>query len=110
MFGRRAARAALAEPASAERTPERVSLAAQVGASTREALWRGAGLRRTREGARAAARRPLPARAPVATCALAREESRGAHVRTDFPDTDPALDAMHAVVDAGGAPALERWE
>ena len=32
----------------------------------------------------------------VARCALLREETRGAHVRTDFPQTDAALDRMHA--------------
>ncbi len=110
VFGRRAALAGPAEPASAERTPERVSLGAEVGASTREALWRDAGLRRTREGLERLLEDPYPLARLVATCALARNESRGAHVRTDFPDTDPALDAMHAVVDAGGRPALERWE
>jgi L-aspartate oxidase len=47
----------------------------------------------------------------VAASALAREESRGAHQRSDFPQTDPALDAHHSVVDAGGeAPALVCWE
>jgi L-aspartate oxidase len=87
-----------------------VSLGAEVGASTREALWRDAGLRRTREGLERLLEDPYPLARLVAICALARNESRGAHGRTDFPETDPALDAMHAVVDAGGAPALERWE
>jgi len=81
-----------------------------VAASTRGALWRDAGLRRTREGLERLLEDPYPLARLVATCALARNESRGAHVRADFPDTDPALDAMHAVVDASGAPALERWE
>ena len=110
VFGRRSALAGMAEPASAERAPERVSLEAEVAASTRGALWRDAGLRRTREGLERLLADPYPLARLVATCALARNESRGAHVRTDFPNTDPELDAMHAVVDAGGTPALERWE
>ena len=110
VFGARAALAGTAEPASADHTPQRVSLGAAVGASTRGALWRDAGLRRTREGLERLLADPYPLARLIATCALARNESRGAHVRTDFPDTDPALDAMHAVVDAGGTPALERWE
>jgi L-aspartate oxidase len=43
------------------------------------------------------------ARAVVAS-ALAREESRGGHYRTDFPLTDPAQ-ARHSAVVAGGADA-----
>jgi aspartate oxidase len=27
--------------------------------------------------------------------ALAREETRGVHVRSDFPQTNPALDGVH---------------
>ena len=44
----------------------------------------------------------------IAARALLREETRGAHVRTDFPRTDPRLDRHHAV-SAGDAesPALE---
>ena len=110
VFGGRAALAGLAEPASAERAPERVSLGAEVAAATRVALWRDAGLRRTRESLERLLVDPYPLARLVATCALARKESRGAHVRLDFPDTDPALDAMHAVVDADGTPRLERWE
>jgi L-aspartate oxidase len=33
----------------------------------------------------------------IATAALRREESRGAHYRSDFPARDPALDGVHFV-------------
>jgi len=33
--------------------------------------------------------------------ALARPETRGVHVRSDFPDADPALDGVHLTMTAG---------
>lgn len=44
----------------------------------------------------------------VATSALAREESRGGHIRGDFPDRDPALDGQHQMLRFDGA-GIERW-
>lgn len=34
----------------------------------------------------------------VTLSALDREESRGGHIRSDFPETDPELDSMHQIV------------
>ena len=112
VFGARAARAALDEPARppGAREPRAITVDAAAGAATREALWRGAGLRRTRESLTPLLEDPHPLGRLIATCALAREESRGAHLRTDHPDTDRALDAMHTVVGPEGTPQFERWE
>jgi succinate dehydrogenase/fumarate reductase flavoprotein subunit len=38
----------------------------------------------------------------MAVCALFREESRGAHFRTDFPQTDDARFLGHTWLDARG--------
>jgi L-aspartate oxidase len=37
----------------------------------------------------------------IATAALLREESRGAHFRSDFPDRDPGLDGLHYICQSG---------
>lgn len=44
----------------------------------------------------------------VASSALAREESRGGHIRTDFPDVDPTLDTQHQMLRAC-EDQIERW-
>jgi L-aspartate oxidase len=44
----------------------------------------------------------------VARCALAREESRGAHFRADFPTEDAAF-AGHVVLERGREPRIEPW-
>ncbi len=68
------------------------------GADTRAALWRYAGIVRTREGLTHLLSDPHPLTRLIARCALARNESRGAHVRADHPERDPELDLRHLVV------------
>jgi L-aspartate oxidase len=112
VFGARAARAALHEPARrpAAGEPRAITVDATASAATREALWHGAGLRRSRESLAPLLEDPHPLARLIAACALAREESRGAHLRTDHPDSDPALDSMHTVIGTDGTPRFERWE
>ena len=105
----RAAAAARHEPRAGEDGgPGDVPLAPPSQA-TRDALWGHAGLRRSAEGLRELARDDFTIARLVAAACLAREESRGAHQRTDFPDTDPALDGRHAVVDRDASVRLEEW-
>ena len=112
VFGRRAALSACAEPSP----PAAPGAAPEYGPpslppdSTRVALWRHAGLRRDAEGLAELARDTFPLARLIAASCLAREESRGAHQRTDHPATDPALDLMHTLVGGGAEPRAEHWE
>src|SRR3954452_12616556 len=82
VFGRRAALAALDEPALPDATalgdPPAPGPSPVPPPATRAALWDLAGLRRAAEGLGELARDPFPLARMIATCALAREESRGA--------------------------------
>jgi L-aspartate oxidase len=79
-------------------------------AATRDQMWRHAGLERDATGLRELLECHNPVARMVAGCALAREETRGSHRRTDFPDVDPRLDLRHYVVGVDGSTRLERWE
>jgi L-aspartate oxidase len=114
VFGRRAALAALEEPAPAGGTPApgepRETAATMLpSAETRAAVWELAGLERDRTGLERLATLDHPLARLLAASALAREESRGAHRRRDHPDRDPALDEDHSVVSSGSQPAFEHW-
>ena len=114
VFGRRAALAGLDAPAPrgapAARLPD-APVAPPPSRETREAMWRHAGLERSAEGLAPLLEDPHPLARLVAACALSREESRGAHARSDFPEPIPTLDGRHTVVDAAGAasPRTESW-
>ena len=113
VFARRAALAGLDDPPAARGAPPELAEVAAPAAPpeprTRAALWRQAGLERDAEGLRALAQDPHPLARRIAACGLAREETRGAHRRTDFPGLDPALDLHHTVAHPGEAPRMERW-
>ena len=111
VFGARAARAAADEPPARALAPPPVPAAlVPPSDATRDALWQDAGIVRDREGLERLLRDEHPLARLVGRCALLREETRGAHVRTDFPDLDPALDLHHVVVDSGDDARFEIWE
>ncbi len=116
VFGRRAALAALSQPALPRQGIERVGDLREDPAhdpdpaATRDQMWRYAGLERNAAGLRELLKGHNPVARMVASCALAREETRGSHRRTDFPEIDRGLDLRHYVVGADGAIQLERWE
>ncbi|HTR72444.1 MAG TPA: FAD-binding protein [Solirubrobacteraceae bacterium] len=115
VFARRAVGEALSEPAPAEPTVGEQqalrALEAPTAASpeTKAALWRDAGIERAAEGLGRLLDDPYPLVRLIAQCALARKESRGAHLRLDCPDLDPALDHRHAVIDEEDDLVWETW-
>jgi len=109
VFGSRAARAALAETAATDRPPLPEWRFQPPTKATREAVWRLAGPLRHPEQLRDLRGHPYPLAAAIATCAFEREESRGGHLRTDFPHIDPALDGIHIVLGPGGKTRREEW-
>ena len=110
VFGHRAALAALDEPAppatAALRGLQDADLAPPPSRATRRAMWRDAGLERSAGGLRRLLADEHPLARLVAASALARKESRGAHVRAEFPASDRELDDRHSVVPAGAATAM----
>jgi L-aspartate oxidase len=113
VFGRRAALAGLDEPAPARITvaPAAEPVAPAPSRGTRKLVWQLAGLERSAEGLRRLQEDEHPLARLVAASALAREETRGAHARAEFPEPDPALDGRHTVLPAGSdTPAFRRWE
>jgi L-aspartate oxidase len=78
-------------------------------ASTRAALWRDAGVMRSEEGLTRLLQDAHPLARLIARCALARRESRGAHLRADYPERDPALDYRHVLVQDGDSVSWQSW-
>jgi L-aspartate oxidase len=112
VFGRRAALAAVSEPALSNLATDCGKASeepAPVTPDLREALWEHAGLIRTAAGLEPLTRSPHLLTSLVAQSALAREESRGGHFRADFPHEDDALVKTHTVLVTGSEPRLERW-
>jgi L-aspartate oxidase len=110
VFGRRAALAAQHEPDMPRRLPtaRREEPLPAVTPELRRAFWEHAGLVRDAAGLETLREQPHPLARLVAEAALAREESRGGHFRTDHRAEDPAL-AVHIVHRRGQEPALEQW-
>ncbi len=112
VFGARAARAALEEPAVGGAAgvdwgepPARI----EVTAESRRALWRHAGIERSGAGLRELASDEHPLVSLIAQSAILRTESRGAHQRRDYPDLDHGLDGRHVTVRQGQGTALCAW-
>ncbi len=117
VFARRAVADALSGPAVTEPEARPSELAALralpappvAGRATHEALWREAGIVRTAEGLSELLRDPHPLARQIARCGLARTESRGAHLRADHPERDPAFDGRHVLVTGEDSIEWQSW-
>jgi L-aspartate oxidase len=110
VFGGRAARAALDEPAAGERPPLPQWRFVAPTRETRDAVWRRAGPLRNPTDLACLIPDPYPLAKAIGTAALERRESRGGHLRSDCPQTDPALDGVHVVFSPDGSVRRETWE
>jgi len=107
VFGRRAALAALTEPAPPPAAYAKVREPAVELAPGSE-LWEHAGLVRSAAGLERLLGSPHLLARLIARSALARRESRGVHFRSDCPSED-AVFAGHFVSRRAEEPVLERW-
>ena len=112
VFGRRAGLASLdsRHPRNGTVQPVECSGPVMPGDGTRHALWNKAGLVRSRDGLEELLEDEHPLARLVASGALAREETRGAHRRSDFPQTEPGLDGFHSLTVGGGATRMVPWD
>jgi L-aspartate oxidase len=109
VFGQRAATASLEETAAAGRPKPPGWQFQPPTEATRDAVWRLAGPLRDAERLDELLADPYPLAVAVATCAGERRESRGGHLRTDFPATDEELDGVHLVYGPNGETRRESW-
>jgi L-aspartate oxidase len=109
VFGRRAARAAAEETAPADRPAPGPWRFEPPNEATRDSVWRLAGPRRRPEQLESLLDDRYPLAAAIAASALERRESRGGHLRSDFPHVDPSLDGVHLVRGSDDTIRRERW-
>ncbi len=109
VFGARTAAAALREDAPPERPPLPEWRFQPPTEDTRDAVWRLAGPLRRPDELSELSSDPYPLAGAIAACALQRRESRGGHLRADYPGIDPELDGVHFVLAADGQVRREEW-
>jgi L-aspartate oxidase len=109
VFGNRAGRAALEEPTAHDRPPLPEWRFEPPTEATRDAVWRLAGPMRRPEQLQELLDDPYPLAAAIAASALERRESRGGHLRADFPHIDPSLDGIHIVRTPDGETRRDSW-
>ncbi len=109
VFGGRAAVAALQEPAPSRPAEPSDWHFEPPTEATRDAVWNLAGPMRRPDQLEELLDDPYPLARAIAACALERHESRGGHLRADFPSADTELDGIHLILDAAGQVRRETW-
>jgi len=117
VFARRAVAHALGEPAPAAASVSVRQLDALrvlppipvASSSSRDRMWRDAGVVRSSEGLSRLLEDPHPLVRLIARSALARRESRGAHQRLDYPERDASLDLRHTVISGAEDVSWQTW-
>lgn len=109
VFGRRAALAAVAEIGASDPPAPGPWRFEPPTEATRAATWKLAGPLRRPDLLEELLADPYPLAAAIAACALERRESRGGHLRVDFPHLDPGLDGVHIVRQTNGDLRKETW-
>jgi len=117
VFARRAVAHALGEPAPAAAAASARQLDALralpptpvASSSSRDRMWRDAGVVRSSEGLTRLLEDPHPLVRLIARSALARRESRGAHQRLDYAERDASLDRRHTVISGAEDVSWQTW-
>ncbi len=109
VFGGRAAVAASKEEPAGSRPPLPDWRFEPPTETTRDAVWRLAGPLRRPDQLAELGGDPYPLAQAIAAMALERRESRGGHLRVDFPQLDHEMDGVHLVAGARGEIRRERW-
>ncbi len=110
VFGGRAAEAALEERAATRRPLPSEWRFEPPTEETRDAVWHLAGPLRNSQALNELSGDPYPLARAIAAGAMERHESRGGHLRTDFPELDHQLDGIHLVLSPTGETRRERWD
>jgi len=109
VFGQRAATAGMGETATRKPPAAPTWRFDPPTPATREAVWRLAGPMRQRSRLEHLTEDPYPLAQAIGAVALARQESRGGHRRSDFPATDPSMDGVHLIYHSDGSIEPRRW-
>ncbi|MGA9285936.1 MAG: L-aspartate oxidase [Solirubrobacteraceae bacterium] len=98
------------QPTAAEEALVGKSGPTVVEQTTRTALWEHAGIVRSATGLKALSEDAHPLARLIARAALEREETRGTHTRSDHPERDAQLDGQHVVVEENDRLVWRDWQ